>query len=93
MKKKVVVTYEDGGELTYRGYADKDDNYFIAFHRFSLEVVKITRQYYPLKDHKAEVIFDRENIGDVNTNEIRKAMKSIVKEITNKLERGDFKSE
>ena len=74
MKKKVVVIYEDGGILTYRGYADKDDNYFIALHMYSLEVVSITRQYYPLKDHKEEVIFDRENT-DLNTKEVRKLWK------------------
>lgn len=85
MKKKVVVTYDDGGKLTYRGYADKDDNYFIACHMSSLEVVNITRQYYPLKDHKEEVIFDRENI-DLNTKEIVKAMENIANEIKNKLE-------
>ena len=85
MKKKVVVNYEDGGKLIYRGYADKDDNYFIAFHMYSLEVVSITRQYYPLKDHKEEVIFDRENT-DLNTKEIRTAMEDIVKEIKDKTE-------
>ena len=85
MKKKVVVNYEDGGKLTYRGYADKDDNYFIAFHMYSLEVVSITRQYYPLYQHKEEVIFDRENTN-LNTKEVRKAMKDIVKEIKDKLE-------
>lgn len=52
---------------------------------YSLEVVSITRQYYPLKDHKEEVIFDRENT-DLNTKEVRKAMKDIVKEIKDKLE-------
>ena len=85
MKKKVVVTYKDGGKLIYKGYADKDDNYFIAFHMHSLEVVSITRQYYPLKDHKEELIFDRENT-DLNTKEIRKAVEDIVKEIKDKLE-------
>ena len=85
MKKRVVVIYEDGGKLIYRGYADKDDNYFTAFHMYSLEVVSITRQYYPLKDHKEEVIFDRENT-DLNTKQVRKAMKDIVKEIKDKLE-------
>ncbi len=52
---------------------------------YSLEVVSITRQYYPLKDHKEEVIFDRKNT-DSNTKEIRKAMEDIVKEIKDKLE-------
>lgn len=52
---------------------------------YSLEVVSITRQYYHLKDHKEEVIFDRENT-DLNTKEVRKAMKDIVKEIKDKLE-------
>ena len=45
MKKKVIVNYKDGGKLIYRGYKDKDDNYFIALHKYSLEVVNITRQY------------------------------------------------
>lgn len=85
MKKKVIVTYEDGGKLTYRGYADKDDNYFVAFHKYSLEVVNITRQYYPLKDHAVEVIFDKEKT-DTNTKEIRQAMEAIVKEIKDKME-------
>ena len=87
MKKKVIVTYEDGGELIYRGYADKDDNYFIALHRFSLELVKITRQYYPLKNNVAEVIFDREYNIDADTKEIRKAMECISEEIKSKLDK------
>ena len=68
-----------------RGYKDKDDNYFIALHKYSLEVVNITRQYYPLKDNEVEVIFDKEKT-DINTKEIRKAMEDIVKEIKAKLE-------
>lgn len=86
MKKKVVVTYEDGGQLVYRGYNNENDNYFIALHRFSLEVVTITRQYYPLKDHKAEVIFDRENIRDKDTKEIRKAMGNVAEKVKQRLE-------
>ena len=85
MKKKVIVNYKDGGKLIYRGYEDKDDNYFIALHKYSLEVVNITRQYYPLKDNEVEVIFDKEKT-DINTKEIRKAMEDIVKKIKAKLE-------
>ena len=85
MKKKVTVNYKDGGKLIYRGYKDKDDNYFIALHKYSLEVVNITRQYYPLKDNEVEVIFDKEKT-DINTKEIRKAMEDIAKEIKAKLE-------
>ena len=54
-------------------------------HKYSLEVVNITRQYYPLKDNEVEVIFDKEKT-DINTKEIRKAMEDIVKEIKAKLE-------
>ena len=63
MKKKVIVNYKDGGKLIYRGYKNRDDNYFIALHKYSLEVVNITRQYYPLKDNEVEVIFDKEKNG------------------------------
>lgn len=58
MKKKVVVKYEDGGKLIYRGYREKDDSYFLEKHRYSIGVVNITRQYYPLKDNEAVVIFE-----------------------------------
>lgn len=85
MKKKVIVSYKDGGKLTYRGYADRDDTYFIALHRFSLGITKITRQYYPLKDNKAQVIFDSENNIDADIKEIRKAIEGITLEIKEKI--------
>lgn len=56
MKKKVVVSFSDG-DLVFRGYHDKDDNYFINL--YSLNAIKITRQYYPLKDNKVETIFSK----------------------------------
>ena len=59
MKKKVTVNYEDGGSLIYRGYHKEDDYYFINNHRFSIGVVSITRQYYPLKDNEEVVIFSK----------------------------------
>ena len=59
MKKKVVVTYKDGGQLVYRGYSDCDDNYFLTYPRFSSGVVKVTRQYYPLKDNKEVILFSK----------------------------------
>ncbi|EQK39797.1 hypothetical protein C672_3579 [[Clostridium] bifermentans ATCC 638] len=59
MKKKVVVNYNDGGKLIYRGYSDKDDYYFINNHKFSTGIVNITRQYYPLKDNQEVVIFGK----------------------------------
>ena len=57
MKKRVIVTYNDGGKLIYRGYHDKDDNYFLTYPRFNDEVVKVTRQYYPLKDNDEIILF------------------------------------
>ncbi len=59
MKKKVVVTYEDGGKLIYRGYHEEDDSYFLTYPRFSLGVVKVTRQYYPLKDNEEVTLFSK----------------------------------
>ena len=59
MKKKVVVTYEDGGEIIYRGYNEEDDSYFLTYPRFSLRVVKVTRQYYPLKDNEEVTLFSK----------------------------------
>lgn len=59
MKQKVVVNYKDGGRLIYKGYANKDDFYFINNHRFSSGIKNITRQYYPLKNNEKVVIFSR----------------------------------
>lgn len=56
MKKKVVVSFEDG-DLVFRGYHDEDDNYFINL--YSSNAIKITRQYYPLRYNKAEIIFSK----------------------------------
>ncbi len=59
MKKKVVVTYEDGGKLIYRGYAEKDDNYFLDIYKGDVGIKKIVRQYYPLKDNKKVVLWEK----------------------------------
>ena len=55
MKKKVIVKFEDG-ELIFRNY-EEDDNWFKS--KYGAYAIKITRQYYPLKSLKEEVIFSK----------------------------------
>lgn len=57
MKKKVVVSFEDG-DLIFRGCHNEDDGYFVNL--YNSIAIKITRQYYPLKDNKEEVIFRKD---------------------------------
>ena len=59
VKKKVVVYFEDG-ELEFRGYKYETDRGFINLYKNN-NPVKITRQYYPLKNNPIDVIYDRGN--------------------------------
>ena len=59
MKKKVTIKFSDDDEIVLRGWKEPDE-YFIDM--YGLYALKITRQYYPLKHTKPEVIFEKENI-------------------------------
>lgn len=59
MKKKVTVSFKDG-DLIFRGYHDKTDDYFI--NMYCLNAIKIVRQYYPLKNNEPEVIFIKKDL-------------------------------
>lgn len=58
-KKKVVIYFKDG-KLTFRGYEYETDKGFINMYKDE-NPVKITRQYYPLKDNEISVIYRRNN--------------------------------
>lgn len=57
MKKKVIVSFEDG-DLVFRGYHDENDEYFINLYS-NMNAIKITRQYYPLKDNEKMIIWKK----------------------------------
>lgn len=59
MRKKVTIYTTTGGKIEYRGYADKDDNYFLYMYKGNLGIKKIIRQYYPLKDNKKVVLWEK----------------------------------
>lgn len=58
VKKKVVITFKDKGELIYKGYRDKNDDYFINRFKDDEQIMRITRQNYPLKDNAVAIIFE-----------------------------------
>ena len=55
MKKRVIIKFEDD-ELVLRGHEEPDE-YFIDL--YGAYVIEISRQYYPLRRNKPEVIFKR----------------------------------
>ena len=59
MRKKVTIYGITGGRTIYKGYEDKDDNYFLDLYKDDPTVKKIERQYYPLKDNKKVVLWKR----------------------------------
>ncbi len=59
MRKKVTTYTTTGGRGIYKGYEDKDDNYFLDLYKDDPDVEKIERQYYPLKDNKKVVLWKR----------------------------------
>ena len=61
MRKKVTIYTTTGGRGIYKGYEDKDDNYFLDLYKDDPDVEKIERQYYPLKDNKKVVLWKRKN--------------------------------
>lgn len=61
MRKKVTIYTTTGGRGIYKGYEDKDDNYFLDLYKDDPTVKKIERQYYPLKDNKKVVLWKRKN--------------------------------
>ncbi|WP_278681515.1 hypothetical protein [Paraclostridium bifermentans] len=58
VKKKVVITFKDKGELIYKGYRDKNDDYFINKFKDDEQIMRITRQYYPLKNNDVAIIYE-----------------------------------
>lgn len=61
MRKKVTIFTMPNGKLEYRGYEDKDDDYFLSLYKNDPGVKKIIRQYYPLKDNEKVTLWDRKN--------------------------------
>ena len=59
MRKKVTIYGITGGKIIYKGYEDKEDNYFLDLYKDDPYTKKIVRQYYPLKYNKVEVHFVR----------------------------------
>lgn len=55
-RKKVVVYFEDG-KLEFRGYKYETDKGFISMYKND-NPVKITRQYYPLKNNPIDIIYE-----------------------------------
>ncbi|WP_278657042.1 hypothetical protein [Paraclostridium bifermentans] len=47
--------------MEYRGYEDKEDDYFLYLYKNDPGVKKIIRQYYPLKDNEKVTLWDRKN--------------------------------
>jgi len=64
MKKKVIVSFEDG-DLVFRGYHDEDDNYFLDLYKDEPGVKKIVRQYYPLKDNPKVILWDKRKVPKI----------------------------
>lgn len=52
MRKKVTIYGITGGKIIYKGYEDKEDNYFLDLYKDDPYTKKIVRQYYPLKYNK-----------------------------------------
>lgn len=59
MRKKVTIYTTTGGKIEYRGYKDKNDNYFLDIYKGGAGIKKIIRQYYPLKDNKKVVLWEK----------------------------------
>ena len=59
-KKKVVIYFNDG-KLIFRGYKYETDKGFINMYKEE-NPVKITRQYYPLKDNTIDIIYEGKKI-------------------------------
>lgn len=55
-RKKVTIYFNDG-KLTFRGYKYETDKGFISMYKND-NPVKITRQYYPLKNNPIDIIYE-----------------------------------
>lgn len=65
MRKKVTIYTIPNGKLEYRGYEDKDDNYFLDLYKDDPGVKKIVRQYYPLKDNPKVTLWDKRKVPKI----------------------------